>query len=422
MKRILAIIVLLSAAASGARATEADARRISERIRDRHMPHGTILDPLYAAPGSDQIVSYARAGDSAIWTGHYLAAESFRYAVTRSPEALEAVRRALDGVRLLVDVTDSNLLARCVIPADSLWAAGIIAEEGRHGAYTRDWGGRPHVWFGNTSRDQYSGVFFGLGVAYDVVNDAAVRAKAGELISRMLSFLLQRDWSVRMPDGTTSTTFLASPLQRLNFLQLGRQVDPDRYGNNYDISRLRDSLTLSAQVLFDINDVHESYFKFNLATISFYHLIRFESSDFRGRYVDAYDLLRRTTDGHGNAHFNLVDRALKGPDERRDTETRLLLKEWLRRPARDEWLDWRQDGRYPPCGPDRACEPIPVTDRIRTDFLWQRSPFLLWGGGYGTVEGNGIDYILPYWMARYYEVLGPDGRTLERGPTPVRPR
>jgi len=44
---------------------------------------------------------------------------------------------------------------------------------------------------------------------------------------------------------------------------------------------------------------------------------------------------------------------------------------------------------------------------VRTDFLWQRSPFLLVGGGYGTIEGAGLDYILPYWMARYYEVLAP---------------
>ena len=43
--------------------------------------------------------------------------------------------------------------------------------------------------------------------------------------------------------------------------------------------------------------------------------------------------------------------------------------------------------------------------RPATDFIWQRNPFNLVGGGYGTVEGPGIDYILPYWMARYYGVL-----------------
>jgi len=82
------------------------------------------------------------------------------------------------------------------------------------------------------------------------------------------------------------------------------------------------------------------------------------------------------------------------------------LAAWLRRPQRDGRVDWK--GVYPACGSeDRACAPLRVEDRVRTDFLWQRSPFLPVGGGYGTIEGAGLDYLLPYWMARYYEVLAP---------------
>ncbi|WP_321475450.1 hypothetical protein [uncultured Paludibaculum sp.] len=55
---------------------------------------------------------------------------------------------------------------------------------------------------------------------------------------------------------------------------------------------------------------------------------------------------------------------------------------------------------------NRGCEVVPVPERPATDFLWQRSPFRLYGGLYGTIEGAGIDYILPYWMGRYYGVLG----------------
>jgi hypothetical protein len=46
-----------------------------------------------------------------------------------------------------------------------------------------------------------------------------------------------------------------------------------------------------------------------------------------------------------------------------------------------------------------------VAARIPTDFLWQRDPFQLTGGGSGVIEGAGIDYILPYWMSRYYGVI-----------------
>jgi len=65
----------------------------------RHMPHGTILDPVFASSTSDQIVSYSRCGDSAIWTGHYLAAEAFRYKVTHSAAALANAAGAVAGIK-----------------------------------------------------------------------------------------------------------------------------------------------------------------------------------------------------------------------------------------------------------------------------------------------------------------------------------
>jgi hypothetical protein len=73
-------------------ASEQDAITLSNIVRQRHMPYGTILDPVFATPSSGQIVLYSRCGDSAIWTGHYLAGEAFRYTVTRSPQALDNVR------------------------------------------------------------------------------------------------------------------------------------------------------------------------------------------------------------------------------------------------------------------------------------------------------------------------------------------
>jgi hypothetical protein len=40
---------------------------------------------------------------------------------------------------------------------------------------------------------------------------------------------------------------------------------------------------------------------------------------------------------------------------------------------------------------DEACQPLPVAARVTTDFLWQRDPFQLSGGGQGNIESAGID-------------------------------
>jgi hypothetical protein len=113
--------------------------------------------------------------------------------------------------------------------------------------------------------------------------------------------------------------------------------------------------------------------------------------------------IRSTTDNHLNPHFNMIDRALHGPDTARDSETRADLEAWLTRPRLDVFVDLR--GKVKACSVDQACDPVPVAQRPTTDFLWQRSPFQLFGGGSGNIESAGIDYLLPYWMARYYGVI-----------------
>ena len=183
----IAVIILFALFVDSALASEADAIAISKNIRARHMPFGTILDPIFATPDSDEIVGYTHCGDSAIWTGHYLAAEAYRYNVTRSPEALDNVRAALIGIESLLDVTGTNLLSRCLVPMTSPYAQAIIKEEASHGVYQNTQFG--WYWIGDTSRDQYSGVFFGLGVAYDLVDDPHVRAGIAPLTTLLLDFL-----------------------------------------------------------------------------------------------------------------------------------------------------------------------------------------------------------------------------------------
>ena len=404
--------VLLVVSVSTVRASEFDAIRISTNIQQFHMPYGTLLDPVFASsdpasPGYSQIVSYTRAGDSAIWTGHYLAAEAFRYRATRSPEAFENVWRALRGIRSLLDITGTDLLARCLIPTTSPYAANIQREEGGHGIYYNKLGGVDYFWIGNTSRDQYSGVMFGLSAAYDLVEDQSVRDFIRADVTRILNYLLLHGWNVIMPDGSISTTFRIRWDQQLSFLQVGRRINPQKFESTYFSYRSAYASLVSVPTAYDNVDDHNHYFKFNLNYINLYDLIRLEedTSEYRQIYMRAYDGLRRRTQQHGNAHFNMVDRTLKGANSARDAETATLLQLWLKRPRRDYRIDLRS--KYPACRQeDRACDPIPVDERVNTDFLWQRSPFLLYGGGLGTVETAAIDYILPYWMARSFGLSG----------------
>ena len=160
-------------AAALAAPTQADADAISANIISLHMPYGTLADPGFASadpasPDYTTLATYNRMGDGAIWTGHYLAAQSYRYAVTQLPDALDAVRAAMNGVQSLVDVTaltDPDVLARSWLPQDSPYLEKVRTDEGHNGMYATTYNGQQVYWIGATTRDQYAGVFFILRVA-----------------------------------------------------------------------------------------------------------------------------------------------------------------------------------------------------------------------------------------------------------------
>ncbi|MFC1707384.1 hypothetical protein ACFL59_11320 [Planctomycetota bacterium] len=81
-------------------------RRVDEKIRRDHMPHGTLLRAIMDRPARDswqvayapsgpgnagRTVAWGDGGDSAIWSGHYLASQAFRHAVTGEPAALGGI-------------------------------------------------------------------------------------------------------------------------------------------------------------------------------------------------------------------------------------------------------------------------------------------------------------------------------------------
>ena len=396
---LLAALAVLSSAA------EPDANAITVNLVARHMPYGPVMDPVFVSPDSDEIQTYSRCGDSAIWTGHFLAAESFRYAVTKSPDALNNVKSALFGIRELLDVTGNDLLARCAFPENSPYASDIIAEEGRHGVYSGTVDGHKWTWIGETSRDQIVGVMFGLTAAWDLVDDAEVKAAVPWLSSRVINYLLKHGWITFNPDGNPTTTFWGFADEQLMILKLGRRSNPDRYTNSYRTLSLTIAPEAIAAIGIDAIDPYSSYYKFNLDYITLWAMQTSGDNSYVSSNMDsAYKILRGVTRDHENPFFDIIDRAIKGPNAVRDQRIGGLLEQWLQHPRRNVYVD--NTLLVPTCDDgSRACDPIPVAQRITTDFLWQRSPFQLAGGGYGTIEGAGIDYTLPYWMARYYGVI-----------------
>jgi uncharacterized protein (TIGR03437 family) len=386
MRQPLFLFAILTILVSPALPAEPDALAISANIRALHMPFGVITDPVYDSIGGNTIVGYSRCGDAALWTGAYMAAESFHYKVTQSADALANVKFALAGLKSLVDVTGDNRLARCIFAANWQFAAYVQNEEASNTIHQA----APWVWVDNTSRDEVVGAFFGLAAAYDLVDDPDVKSGVGALASRIAHFISGHQWS---PNDDISNTFIDRPEELQMLLQVTRHVNPgDTISGPFFVP------PVNVGVLVDIQS-NDSYFKFNLDYMSFYNLVRYQNN---GSNLGAYVDVRNYTANHQNPFFDVIDHALRGANSF-DPDIRFLTDQWLLRPKRDLYVDLSKVVKT--CSATEACDPIPVPIRPPTDFLWQRDPFMLAGGGYGTTEGAGIDYILPYWMGRYYGVI-----------------
>jgi hypothetical protein len=377
--------------------SDIDAENISKRIQDKHLLHGFIGETQFDPTGSDINAGTVGNGDGALWTGMYLAAEAFHYVVTQSSDAWSYMFDALQRVRDLATIVPDGFLVRTLFPTMADFVEQFKNDECHSGLYKVSYRGDECFYPGHPTRDQYAGVLFGLGVTHDLIDDAGVKAICRDTITHLVDRLIASDWTMTTPTPPFHESYKIRPDQHLSVLQLARHVNPDTFTAAYDEAKPTLSLVAGFPLAGDIAILRWKYFLLHLDYLYYYALVQYEEeSKYLKRYRRLFETLRKHTKKHGNAHFNMIDRALNGPDADRDAETVGLLDDLLSRGFTNRFIF---DGRQ--------FSPVPVVDRPYTDFLWQRDPFGQKKARTGEreQESAGIDYILPYWMARYYQVL-----------------
>ena len=396
--RVAIVLILFGRTVHG---SDLDAERISDRIQSHHTPHGVVGEARMASPDSSELV-HIDDGDGAIWTGHYLAAESYRYAVTRSPVALAYAKRALETIRVLSTVSGSGKLSRTVFPAGSPY---IDWDHPKSDWRRTTFEGRDMYYNDSVTRDQYEGVFIGLVAAYDLIDDAEVHTLSRNLITRLADYLNSRLWIIRNPHGSRKLeTYIGRFDLMLSVLQIAKHVNPEKFSGTFQITKVAWGWLVGLPSATKSRKMDGSYFGYNLNMGYLSHLVRLEKDPKRRKgFLKTYMKNRTATATHQNAYFNMIDFSVNGPDPARDQETRDLLEGYLKRSLRNFAVDLTS--KYKACKQGVSCAVIPIEERPYEDFLWQRHPFRLVGWGDGSIESAGVDYILPYWMARFYGVL-----------------
>ena len=133
----------------------------SQNFQQFHSPaFGCAVEVRFASATDPTVIAYADQGDSTIWTGNYLAAESYRYAVTHDSQAKAFGLRAVNCLLAMEEVSGKpGFIARWVGPAAPPFL-NEACDGDCHVVTAGPYAGSFRI--GNTSSDQYLGWWYGL--------------------------------------------------------------------------------------------------------------------------------------------------------------------------------------------------------------------------------------------------------------------
>ena len=404
-----------------------------------HQPfYGSTVEVYFKDDERTEPIWYGGLGDSCIWTGTYLASQAFRYYVTGEAQARANVLRAQSALSGHLHVTGRpGFIARYRGPQDPvLMPADCAQQDNCHvvteGPYAGDF------WFGDTSRDQYTGWFLGMAMAYDLVDDEATRDQIRADVTEVLEELIRTGFVITDVDGRrTGPGPEVIPTYRLAWYLIGYHItgqgnfkrvvqdlirDENRtalkvsavsfmnrytqeYGNNLGHQNAYDMLRLARAYLND----NDTQFLLDLFETQTHRYLRLEHNAFfnaiemsQGRYEaapgDPYEaqLLEDLTDFRPAPNSEY---AVTPPEAELDPVSVFLYDLFQKYPTLEGIFGSTQV---------QALHAYPVFYQCFTDFLWQRNPFSIECGGVDEPRyvSPGVDYLVAYWMAAYHKFLG----------------
>lgn len=135
------------------------------------------------------------------YTGNYLAAQSYRYAVTRDPVARREATNTFHALRWLEVMTGIP-----GFPARSVWAKGELGHQAGHGSggYAAEWHDTvdgKFEWKGDTSSDELCSHFYAMGLFLDLVAEGEEAGQVKRHLAAVADHLIRNRWQLVDLDG-----------------------------------------------------------------------------------------------------------------------------------------------------------------------------------------------------------------------------
>ena len=393
-------------------------------MRQRHIRYGFNSALVMSEPGDLSTGTLIDTDNDGLWTAMYLAAELFRYAVTKSDEALRNCYESFEAMERLSEITPME-----GFPARSFDRAGYqVSDKSRwQPAEDKRW-----AWKATTSSDEIVGHFFAYTIFAEIVPDPAWKRRAVALMDAIMDHIVRNNWYLIDYDGKPTQWGRWHP-EYVN--QFPRQVGDRRLNSAEIISFLQAAHHFTGKELYKQKayELFDKYGYLDNIMIPIKDLGRVAGIDLTTEWNHSDDELAFLT------YWNLYRYAFT--DELREQYRRAIKEHWeIERPEKNplwnfiyadtgakefdlEELIWtlkefpldtiswtvRNSGRKdlsfvePNFRQQTTQAVLPPDERPMSKH--NGNAFDLDGGNGGREEFAPDIYLLPYWMGRYLGVI-----------------
>ena len=399
----------------------------------RHNRRGWVTSSVLKTPGRIQDgVSYEASDNDGLWTAMYVAAEAFRYAVTKDPEARELCSKSMNA---LLDLT--RLSGYPGFPARAMINKGEIVNGYDPNETVRVKGESDKIWYtspvdpnvickGDTSSDELDGHYFAWYIYHELVANDAEKKELRKVVSAVTDNLIRNDYTLIGHTGRKTRWGVFGP-QYLNddpawheerglnsaellcYLKVAYHICGDKhYADAYD------TLIEKHHYLLNILDYRRNvpWYRINhsddeLAYLSYYPLMMLETNPQRRSIMlkqisDTWDSIEEER----SPFYSFIYGAVTG-EPCSVEESVATLRDW-------PWdlIQWETRNSHRHDATHRTARGVSrkEIDRVlpiseRQAWRWNGNPWIPDGGNGGLSEEDGAAWLLPYWMGRYHGII-----------------
>jgi len=393
-----------------------------EGMKKRHNRMG-FYSPARLRVAGDLLSAYTFTDDNdGQWSGMYLAAMCFKYAVTKDKSILEDARETMNSLLLLETVTEKKgFFARSVVEPE---LCEDMKRSGGEWHLTSD--GR-WCFKGNTSTDEYVGHIFGLSVYYDYCADENEKKRIAEVFGELQRYIVLNGYKIVDLDGEVTTDGHMEPewihsvgvfgdaglnsAMILGGLRFAYHITGDKFFEEHFYKLARDERYFDyVRRIEDINTaVHINHDSEEMSFLALFSLLRLETDEkFRKFWIEGLENIYQTQIRERDPEFNMIYAFFRPDMDYHLNDSIRTLKEFYTHGI--EWsvynshrVDYTLDPNKDRFGRPQSLEVFPYNQK--RVIRWAENPFVLDEEGDGHSEQILTPWLLPYWMGRFLGVI-----------------